>query len=29
VLAWVLTIPAAGLIAWVTYAILSTAGLRG
>src|SRR5438067_509966 len=29
VLAWVLTIPAAGLIAWVTYAMLNTAGLRG
>jgi PiT family inorganic phosphate transporter len=29
VLAWVLTIPAAGLMAWVLYAILNTAGLRG
>ena len=29
VLAWVLTIPAAGLMAWVVYAILNTAGLRG
>src|SRR5438477_1505536 len=29
VLAWVLTIPAAALIAWVVYAILNTAGLRG
>ena len=29
VTAWVLTIPAAGLTAWVAYAILSTAGLRG
>src|SRR5436305_1759271 len=29
VLAWVLTIPAAGLIAWVVYAILNTAGLTG
>src|SRR5207302_1110433 len=29
VLAWVLTIPAAGLMAWVLYAILNAAGLRG
>ncbi|MDQ6711764.1 MAG: inorganic phosphate transporter, partial [Candidatus Dormibacteraeota bacterium] len=29
VLAWVLTIPAAGLMAWVVYAVLNTAGLRG
>src|SRR6267378_5139142 len=29
VLAWVLTIPASALIAWVVYAILNTAGLRG
>jgi len=28
-LAWIVTIPAAGLIAWVTFAILNTAGLRG
>jgi inorganic phosphate transporter, PiT family len=27
--AWIVTIPAAGLTAWVVYAILSTAGLRG
>ena len=29
VAAWVLTIPAAGLTAWVAYAILHTAGLNG
>ena len=29
VTAWIVTIPAAGLVAWVTYAILNTAGLRG
>jgi PiT family inorganic phosphate transporter len=29
VTAWILTIPAAGIVAWVTYAILNTAGLRG
>lgn len=29
VLAWIVTIPAAGLTAWVTYAILHTAGLNG
>jgi inorganic phosphate transporter, PiT family len=29
VTAWVLTIPAAGLTAWVAYAILHTAGLNG
>lgn len=29
VLAWIVTIPAAALIAWVAYAILNTAGLRG
>jgi PiT family inorganic phosphate transporter len=29
VTAWILTIPAAGLTAWVAYAILSTAGLKG
>ena len=29
VTAWILTIPAAGLVAWVAYAILSTAGLQG
>ena len=29
VTAWILTIPAAGLTAWVVYAILSTAGLQG
>jgi phosphate/sulfate permease len=28
-LAWLVTIPAAALIAWVVYAILHTAGLRG
>lgn len=27
--AWIVTIPAAGLIAWVAYAVLHTAGLRG
>jgi PiT family inorganic phosphate transporter len=27
--AWIVTIPAAGLIAWVAFAILNTAGLRG
>jgi PiT family inorganic phosphate transporter len=27
--AWIITIPAAALIAWVTFAILNTAGLRG
>ncbi|HEY6118287.1 MAG TPA: inorganic phosphate transporter [Candidatus Dormibacteraeota bacterium] len=29
VLAWLVTIPASALIAWVTFAILNTAGLRG
>ncbi len=29
VTAWILTIPAAGLTAWVVYAILTTAGLQG
>jgi len=29
VAAWIVTIPAAGLVAWVAYAILNTAGLRG
>ena len=29
VLAWIVTIPAAAIIAWVTFAILNTAGLRG
>ena len=29
VTAWILTIPAAGLMAWVAYAILNTAGLQG
>ncbi|HET9780262.1 MAG TPA: inorganic phosphate transporter [Candidatus Dormibacteraeota bacterium] len=29
VIAWLITIPAAGIIAWVAYAILYTAGLRG
>ncbi len=29
VLAWVVTIPASGVIAWVAFAILHTAGLRG
>jgi inorganic phosphate transporter, PiT family len=29
VLAWVVTIPAAALIAWVAFAIFNTAGLRG
>jgi inorganic phosphate transporter, PiT family len=29
VTAWIVTIPAAGLVAWVVYAILNTAGLRG
>jgi PiT family inorganic phosphate transporter len=29
VVAWVLTIPAAGLAAWIAYAILHTAGLNG
>ena len=28
-LAWLVTIPAAAIIAWVAYAILHTAGLRG
>jgi inorganic phosphate transporter, PiT family len=28
-LAWVVTIPAAAIIAWVAFAILHTAGLRG
>jgi PiT family inorganic phosphate transporter len=28
-LAWVVTIPASGVIAWVAFAILHTAGLRG
>jgi PiT family inorganic phosphate transporter len=28
-LAWLVTIPAAAVIAWVAYAILHTAGLRG
>ena len=28
-LAWVVTIPAAGALAWVAFAILNTAGLRG
>lgn len=28
-IAWLITIPAAGVIAWVAYAILNTAGLRG
>lgn len=27
--AWIVTIPAAGIVAWVVYAILNTAGLRG
>jgi PiT family inorganic phosphate transporter len=27
--AWIVTIPAAGIVAWVVYAILDTAGLRG
>jgi PiT family inorganic phosphate transporter len=27
--AWIVTIPAAALIAWVAFAILNTAGLRG
>ncbi len=27
--AWLVTIPASGLIAWISYALLSTAGLRG
>jgi len=27
--AWLVTIPASAVIAWVAYAILSTAGLRG
>ena len=27
--AWIVTIPASGLIAWVSYAVLSTAGVRG
>jgi PiT family inorganic phosphate transporter len=29
VAAWIVTIPAAGLVAWVMFAILHTAGLRG
>ncbi|HLY35336.1 MAG TPA: inorganic phosphate transporter [Candidatus Limnocylindria bacterium] len=29
VAAWIITIPAAGLVAWVIYAVLHTAGLRG
>ena len=29
VAAWIITIPAAALVAWVVYAILHTAGLRG
>ena len=29
VLAWIVTIPASAMIAWVAYAILHTAGLRG
>jgi PiT family inorganic phosphate transporter len=29
VVAWIITIPAAATVAWVTYAILHTAGLRG
>ena len=29
VAAWILTIPAAAVTAWVVYAILNTAGLRG
>jgi len=29
VTAWIVTIPAAGLMAWLVYAILSTAGLQG
>jgi len=29
VTAWILTIPAAALMAWVAYAILNTAGLQG
>ena len=29
VTAWLVTIPAAGLVSWVVYAILSTAGVRG
>ena len=29
VLAWIVTIPAAAAVAWVAFAILNTAGLRG
>ena len=29
VLAWIVTIPASALIAWVAFAIFNTAGLRG
>jgi len=29
VLAWIVTIPASALIAWVSFAIFNTAGLRG
>ena len=29
VLAWLVTIPASALIAWVAFAIFNTAGLRG
>jgi PiT family inorganic phosphate transporter len=29
VVAWIVTIPAAGLTAWIAYAILHTAGLNG
>ena len=29
VTAWLITIPAAGIVSWVVYAILNTAGIRG
>ena len=29
VVAWIVTIPASATVAWVSYAILHTAGLRG
>ncbi len=29
VLAWLVTIPASAIIAWVAFAIFNTAGLRG
>jgi hypothetical protein len=29
VVAWIVTIPASAAVAWVSYAVLHTAGLRG